>query len=106
MEQSVDVPVPQMMREIVEVTQPVLVERIKGRVADQMVEKLGASGHGRNRGSCAGGDEGTRIGEQFVEVPVPQVFKEIAEVVRLIPQARVRRIDEQIVQVPMVSSQC
>ena len=39
-EQSVDIPRPQVRWEIVEVIQPVLVERIKGRVANQMVEQL------------------------------------------------------------------
>ena len=37
-EQMVAVPVSQMRHEIVEVIQLVLVERIKGRVADQMVD--------------------------------------------------------------------
>ena len=39
-EQSVDVPVPLMRREIAEMVQLVQVERIKGRVADQMVDIL------------------------------------------------------------------
>ena len=38
MEQSVDVLVPLMRRKIVEVIQLVQVERIKGRVADEMVD--------------------------------------------------------------------
>ena len=38
MEQRVDVPTPQMRREIVEWILLVLVERIKGQVADQMVD--------------------------------------------------------------------
>ena len=53
-DQSVDVPVPlHMKREIVDVIQPVLAERIEDRIADQIV--AGASVHGRCRGSCAGG---------------------------------------------------
>ena len=35
---------------------------------------------------------------QLIEVPVPRVFEEIAEVVRLVPQSSVQRIDEQIME--------
>ena len=53
--QMVAVLVSQMRQETVEVIQPVLVERIKDRVADQMVDRYpGAFGHGGDRGSCAG----------------------------------------------------
>ena len=39
-----------------------------------------------------------RIGGQLVECPVTEVFQDIAEVERFVPQARVQRIDEQIVE--------
>ena len=55
-EQSVDVFVPKMRRQIVEVIQLVLVERIKDKIADHMVDHPCASGHG-GRGSFAGGGE-------------------------------------------------
>ena len=42
-----------------------------------------------------------RIHEKLVEVPVPQVFEDIAELVRLVPRARVQGIDKQLVEVPI-----
>ena len=66
---------PQMPREVVEVIQPVLVERIKGRVADQMVD-----------------------------IPVPPVMEEIVaalqEVVRRVPQERLQLPTVEVVLAP------
>ena len=62
--------------------------------------------------SCA---SGPGIGEdlnadQMVDIPVPPVMEEIVEivqeVVRLVPQARVQRINEQLVEVPVSSGFC
>ena len=69
------VPVLQMMREIVGVVQLVLVERIRDRIADQMVD-----------------------------IPVPPVMEEnmeaVQEVMRLVSRERVQqRVDEQLVEV-------
>ena len=45
------------MKILVEAAQPVLVERIQDRVADQIVDLPVSPCHGGNRGSCAGGGE-------------------------------------------------
>ena len=39
------------------------------------------------------------IDEHIVLMPVPQVLEEVAEVVRLVPQKRVQRMDAQSVEV-------
>ena len=102
-EKSVGVLVPQMRHDIVEVIQPLPVERIKGRVADQMVDMLVPP---VVEEFMAAVQVEQRIDEQLVEAPVLFFFffEEIAEVVRLAPQARVQRIDAQSVQVPMVQT--
>ena len=42
-----------------------------------------------------------RSAEQIVDVPIPQLLEGNAEVVRLVPQERVQRIDEYIMDVPV-----
>ena len=56
-EEAPQVLVPQMKREIVEVIQPALVKRIKGRVAEKDGGYPGASRHGGNHGSCVQEEE-------------------------------------------------
>ena len=44
--------------------------------------------------------------QQIVEVPIPQIVEENDDVVRLFPQERVQRIDEQMVEVAIPHPVC
>ena len=112
-EEALQVPALQMKREIVEVMQLVLVERIRGQVADQMVdvpvplvmeeimtvvqeeEKLVPQ---------------ERVQQRTAEniEDTPQFREETVEMVGLVPQERVQWIDELLVEVffPAKKSAC
>ena len=81
-----------MRREIVEVFQPVLVERIKGRVADQMV-KIQVLPVMEETMAVVQEEElvpRERVQQPTVErAPVPQILEETVEVV-LTPTERVQ----------------
>ena len=112
-EEALQVPALQMKREIVEVMQLVLVERIRGQVADQMVdvpvplvmeeimtvvqeeEKLVPQ---------------ERVQQRTAEniEDIPQFREETVEMVGLVPQERVQWIDEPLAEVffPAKKSSC
>ena len=100
-EQSADVPVSQMRREIVKMIQLVLGERIKGRVADQMMAIPGP--RVREEIVAIVQEEEKLVSQERVQyrtvgqiVDVPQILEETVDVVRLIPQEHEQCIDEQM----------
>ena len=83
MEQSVEVAVPRISKDIVEAIQCVLHARSHQRIVDQIavfqeqsLEVIKVTSTERESG---------RILEQIVDVPVPQVMKGIVEIMRFFP---------------------
>jgi len=88
-EQVVDVPVPQVVEEVIEVAKVIPQERVQQRTVEQVVD-------------VPVPQIVEEILEQVVDVPVPQVVEEVVEIAKVIPQERVQqRTVEQVVDVPV-----
>ena len=89
-EETQHVPVLEVRREIVKVTRLVLVERIKGRVADQMVDILVLPVMEDIMEEMLVPHE--RVQQRTVEhVPLPQILKESVEANAVVPYERVQQ---------------
>ena len=89
---AVDVPIPQIRKEIWEVIQLVLRERIPNHVVEQIVKVAKAMPDERLQ---------QRTAEQIVKMTVAEIMDEIAEVVKIVLHERVRQhFAQQAVDVP------
>ena len=89
---AVNVPIPQIRKEIWEVIQLILRERIPNHVVEQIVEVATATPGERLQQRTAG---------QIVKMTVAEIMDEIAEVVKIVLHERVRQhFAQQAVNVP------
>ena len=110
-EQFVDLPVPQILEEIAEATQPGPQERTAERIFEHSVDVPAPQAAGKTVEVVKAAQEPLQrhTAEQFVDVPAPQILEEIAEdaqiaeVIQLTPHDRI--IDEQISDFPVPLTQ-